>query len=275
MRAYSEQDCWILKQLADVNSKAPCYGCYPKYALRRLVFNVVVGKGGGMNSLTHTAPSSLSVARYYYHSEKSGICYNEFIESTPLTKFMKAQNLTEPEGVANMKELFHQALDALDVLLAQGMVHRDLQAQNMLVRNVPKPHNDRSNAPFQLVVMDFCWLNSIAELGGPKLPHKFSTDGRKLGRFTRAADWKENGEEDTYAFGCAVADVIFMGGKEFKNKDKYRDFCLPDMERTRTDKKSLEYVIWRMTQQKRADREHDFKKMHAMVDAVTRIAEKR
>jgi hypothetical protein len=58
---------------------------------------------------------------------------------------------------------------------AQNMVHRDLQAQNMLVRT--------NTASPQLVVMDFCWINWEG------VPHQFSVVGRKLGRFTRAADW--------------------------------------------------------------------------------------
>lgn len=169
--------------------------------------------------------------------------------------------MTEPEGVNAMKLLFHQAIDALDVLKGQDMVHRDLQAQNMLVRLTP----DDPSRPFKLVIMDFCWLNWAGS------PHKFSTSGRKLGRFTRTPDWPEHGEEDTYAFACAVADVVYMGGKEFKNKDKYRTNCLPDMDRKRADKSSLEYVVWRMTQQRYEDREHSFSTMHKLVDSVKRV----
>lgn len=67
-----------------------------------------------------------------------------------------------------------QSLDALEVLKSQNMVHRDLQAQNILIRN---------EAPTQLVIMDFCWINWAS------VPHKFDTTGRKLGRFTRTPDW--------------------------------------------------------------------------------------
>jgi hypothetical protein len=69
-----------------------------------------------------------------------------------------------------------QALDALAVLKKNNMVHRDLQAQNMLVRKT---------APTQLVVMDFCWMK------WDKLPYKFDAGGLKLGRFTRTPDWCE------------------------------------------------------------------------------------
>ena len=67
-----------------------------------------------------------------------------------------------------------QALDAIGIMQSQGMVHRDLQAQNVLVRKTD---------PSQLVVMDFCWINWKG------VPHEFNTAGRKLGRFTRTPDW--------------------------------------------------------------------------------------
>jgi hypothetical protein len=86
---------------------------------------------------------------------------------------------------------------------------------------------------------------------------------------------KEHGEEDTYAFACAVADLLFFTGPEFKNKDsnelKYRTFCLPDMERPRRDVASLEYVVWRMTQGKWEDREHSIPAMKALLGAVTHL----
>ena len=67
-----------------------------------------------------------------------------------------------------------QSLTALEIMKGENMTHRDLQAQNMLVRN---------SDPTQLVVMDFCWIK------WDKVPHVFSTVGRKLGRFTRTPDW--------------------------------------------------------------------------------------
>jgi hypothetical protein len=67
-----------------------------------------------------------------------------------------------------------QALDAIAVMQSQGMVHRDLQAQNVLVRKTTPP---------QVVVMDFCWINWKG------VPHVFNAAGRKLGRFTRTPDW--------------------------------------------------------------------------------------
>ena len=85
------------------------------------------------------------------------------------------------------------------------------------------------------------------------------------------------GEEDTYAFACAVADIIFFPTSlpQYKNKDntslKYRTFCLPDMEQKREDKASLEYVIWRMTQQAYPKRLHDFDEMRTLVKAVTHV----
>ena len=86
---------------------------------------------------------------------------------------------------------------------------------------------------------------------------------------------KDNGEEDTYAFACALADQIFFPPALYKNKDnnemKYRTFCLPDMERTRTDKSSLEFVIWRMTQQKYSDRLHDINEMRKLISGITHV----
>jgi hypothetical protein len=40
---------------------------------------------------------------------------------------------------------------------------------------------------------------------------------------------------------------------------------------TRTDTSSLEYVVWRMTQQRWEDRVHDFDEMRRLVDRVTRL----
>ena len=65
-------------------------------------------------------------------------------------------------------------MDGIEVLKNNDMVHRDLQAQNVLVR---------TTKPSQLVIMDFCWIN------WKDVPHVFSTVGRKLGRFTRTPDW--------------------------------------------------------------------------------------
>lgn len=90
---------------------------------------------------------------------------------------------------------------------------------------------------------------------------------------------KTHGEEDTYAFACAVADILFfpISNPLYKNKDsdalKYRDYCLPDMARTRQDTTSLEYVIWRMTQGAHADRLHDIDEMRALVKGVTHLVD--
>jgi hypothetical protein len=58
---------------------------------------------------------------------------------------------------------------------------------------------------------------------------------------------------------------------KFPHKGRYRDHCLPDMNVTRTDTSSLEYVVWRMTQQRWEDRVHDFDEMRRLVDRVTRL----
>jgi hypothetical protein len=48
---------------------------------------------------------------------------------------------------------------------------------------------------------------------------------------------------------------------------------MPDMDKERKDKASLEYLVWRMTQQKWEDRLHDFDEMRRLVNGVTHIAE--
>jgi hypothetical protein len=89
---------------------------------------------------------------------------------------------------------------------------------------------------------------------------------------------KEHGEEDTYAFACAVADILYFPGSKYRNKDtnemKYRDYCLPDMASKRTDKTSLEYVVWRMTQQAYANRLHDLPEMRKLIGGVTHLVDK-
>jgi hypothetical protein len=94
--------------------------------------------------------------RYLYHSEKTATCYNEFVDSQPLEKFLKGVGGLrggEPD-IPSLKLLFLQAINALEILREEGMVHRDMQPQNMLVRRLPTT----STQPFQLVVMDFCWV---------------------------------------------------------------------------------------------------------------------
>jgi hypothetical protein len=94
-----------------------------------------------------------------------------------------------------------------------------------------------------------------------------------------AASWvasrKTHGEEDSYAFACAIADILFFPPSLYKNKDsdemKYRNYCLPNMEKQRSDASSLEYVMWRMSQQRSEDRVHSFKQMREMVNAVTHV----
>ena len=49
---------------------------------------------------------------------------------------------------------------------------------------------------------------------------------------------------------------------------RYRTYCLEEQERERTDVRTLEYLVWRMTSQRHADRLHDIDKMLLMLEGV-------
>lgn len=45
---------------------------------------------------------------YYYFSPKTGVCYNEFINSTSFTKHVLQQNTSTPAGIEALKKDFLQ-----------------------------------------------------------------------------------------------------------------------------------------------------------------------
>jgi serine/threonine protein kinase len=66
-----------------------------------------------------------------------GECYNEFVPSLSLSRFLLAFASTAAPPAVRLrvvKQLLRQALDALELLQEAGIVHRDLLPQNMLVR---------------------------------------------------------------------------------------------------------------------------------------------
>ena len=186
-------DCAVLKRLVPFLDDPSCDGCFPQY---------------------------------YYYSNTSGICYNEYKKSIPLSAFFRALKPRAGGGgfsnamlqLSSMKTLFTQGLSALEILKQNHIVHRDLLAKNMLVRLQP-----RSDPQFRLVIMDFCWATSEYDAG---VTRGFTT--LPLGHFTRTPDWcvsccfptlcvvppemcctvcwawcrREHGWEDTYA-SCA------------------------------------------------------------------------
>jgi hypothetical protein len=73
LKAHIEVDCVVIKYLSAFRSK--CNNCFPAY---------------------------------YYFSPTTGACYNEFIDSVPLTKYVQRLNTSTEEGVESMKSLFLQ-----------------------------------------------------------------------------------------------------------------------------------------------------------------------
>ena len=68
LKQHIEVDCLVMKALDKF--RAGCNNCFPKY---------------------------------YYFSAKTGVCYNEFIDSQPLPKFVKGLNLTTDAGLEALK----------------------------------------------------------------------------------------------------------------------------------------------------------------------------
>lgn len=68
-----------------------------------------------------------------------------------------------------------------------------------------------------------------------------------------------------YAMGCNFANAFYMKGA------KYRTYCLKDDDEPRTDETSLEYVLWRLTRHKRADRLEDVPVLLNVISNVTHI----
>jgi hypothetical protein len=183
LNAHVRVDCAALQHLAALVDAPTCNGCFP---------------------------------RFIHFSNTTATCYNEFVDSVPLTKYLKSLDLETAAGIDAVKTLFVQAVNALELLNGAGMIHRDLQAQNMLVRK-PLPRIQPDGVVVnqtQLVIMDFCWVDWA------NTPVKFGIGGRHLGRFTRTPDYATHGFEDTYAFACAVADVLYMPDKTHPHKDR-------------------------------------------------------
>jgi hypothetical protein len=85
LKQHIEVDCKVIKAL-DAH-RAACNNCFPKY---------------------------------YYFSDKTGVCYNEFIDSQPLPKFIKRLNISTSDGLEALKLALLQVrvLSGLDVCLS-------------------------------------------------------------------------------------------------------------------------------------------------------------
>jgi hypothetical protein len=142
---HNAADCAVLKRLGPFLAAPECQGCFP---------------------------------RYFYYSNVTGICYNQYVPSIPMHRFLRSFNVSLPETIDYVKVAFHQAIDAVAILQANGVTHRDLMFKNMLAR--PSPGE---NPPFRLTIMDFCWADSKYD------PETYSSTSNFLGHFTRPGDW--------------------------------------------------------------------------------------
>lgn len=135
-------DCDALRRLAPYLNQPECNGCFP---------------------------------RYYHYSNITGVCYNEYVESIPMGKFISAFDADTPRGLDVVKTAMLQSLDALAILKANDIVHRDLLFKNMLARLLPG-----RTPSFQVVIMDFCWATRAVKQKLTQTP---------IGHYTRAHDW--------------------------------------------------------------------------------------
>jgi serine/threonine protein kinase len=148
---HNAADCAILRRLSPSLHNPTCQGCFP---------------------------------RHFYYSNITGVCYNEYIPSIPMSRFMKAYRDVDlspdsDENLAVVKEAFRQSLHAVAILRDNGIIHKDLLFKNMLVRLRPG-----ENPWFRVVIMDFCWSESKHD---PEAYKTFTL--LPLGHFTRPGDW--------------------------------------------------------------------------------------
>jgi hypothetical protein len=146
---HNAADCAILRRLAPFLHAPTCQGCFP---------------------------------RYFYYSNITGVCYNEYVPSIPMSRFMKVYrdvDLDPEENLRVVKEAFRQSLHAVAILRENGITHKDLLFKNMLVRLRP------GETPwFRIAIMDFCWSESKHD------PEAYKTFTQlPLGHFTRPGDW--------------------------------------------------------------------------------------
>jgi hypothetical protein len=143
--AHNAADCAIMRRLKPALADPHCQGCFP---------------------------------RYYYYSNLTGICYNQYVPSIPMGRFIHSFDVAAPGTLDIVKSAFRQAIDAVAILKANGIVHRDLLFKNMLVKVHPE-----ETPPFRVTIIDFCWAGSLHD------PEAFSFTNNALGHFTRPGDW--------------------------------------------------------------------------------------
>lgn len=120
--AHVQMDCDILQQLSEELGTPHCPACFPQA---------------------------------YYYSNTTGVCYQEFVPSVDIAKYLTNHRANTTAGFAVLKRVFGHALGMLAALANQRVRHNDLSFRNMLIRvDDPLTPNDASHAG-NILVVDF------------------------------------------------------------------------------------------------------------------------
>jgi hypothetical protein len=150
---HTQYDCEVLELLTRYLEDPRCDGCFP---------------------------------RYYYFSNLTNICYSEHVPSVPISVYFDHVNANVSAGFQHLQKAFVEGLNALEILQAAGVQHRDLSFRNIVIRQrlqrAGTHVNDRG-----VVFLDFGGSNA-RPLGRP-----LKVDPNLLGNF---------GASDAYTYAC-------------------------------------------------------------------------
>lgn len=104
--------------------------------------------------------------RYYYYSNMTGVCYHENVDGVPLRTFVdKAAFLWHQDGdeahegnrlLPLIKTVLRQGLEAIALLQSAGIAHRNLGAENVVIRLRPGTADG-----VQATIVNFGWASMI------------------------------------------------------------------------------------------------------------------